>query len=359
MNALTLIMLIFSAISALDRIFGGRLGLGREFERGFMLLGTMALSMIGMIVLAPAISSFVSPVFDLLYSTFRIDPSVIPASLFANDMGGASMSAQVAKSTEIGLFNALVVSSMMGCTVSFSIPYAVSAVEKSKHRELFLGMLCGVSTIPIGCFVSGLMLGIELPLLLLNLLPLIIFAVIIALGLVFAPNVSIKIFSVLGTLIKALITVGLVLGSINFLTGRAVIKGLGSVEEAALICINAAIVFSGAFPLMSLASKLLKKPMSALGRRLKINDVSAIGFVGSLVTNVTTYEQMKDMDSRGVILNSAFAVSAAFSLGAHLAFTLAFASELTVPVIVGKLVSGFSALAAALVISRKFAKENE
>ena len=48
MNYLTVIILIFSMLGALDRIFGNRLGLGKEFEKAFMLLGAMALSMIGM-----------------------------------------------------------------------------------------------------------------------------------------------------------------------------------------------------------------------------------------------------------------------------------------------------------------------
>ena len=41
-------MLVFSMLGALDRIIGNKFGLGKEFERGFMLLGNMALSMMTM-----------------------------------------------------------------------------------------------------------------------------------------------------------------------------------------------------------------------------------------------------------------------------------------------------------------------
>ena len=88
MSVITIVMVVFSMLGALDRIFGCRFGLGKEFERGFMLLGTMALSMIGMIVISPWIAEILSPVFDAVWNLLRIDPSVIPASLFANDMGG-------------------------------------------------------------------------------------------------------------------------------------------------------------------------------------------------------------------------------------------------------------------------------
>ena len=51
MNVLSIIMLVFAILGALDRIIGNKFGLGAEFEKGFMLLGTMALSMIGMIIM--------------------------------------------------------------------------------------------------------------------------------------------------------------------------------------------------------------------------------------------------------------------------------------------------------------------
>ena len=357
MNVLSIIMLVFAALGALDRIFGNKLGLGKEFERGFNLLGTMALSMIGMIVLSPVIADLVSPALNFIYNTFGIDPSVLPASIFANDMGGAPMSVAVGKDAGIALFNALVVSSMMGCTVSFNIPYAVSAVDKKHHKELFLGMLCGIATIPIGCFVGGLFSKIPFTALLINLLPLIIFAAIIVLGLIFIPKICVKIFAVFGHLMKALITVGLVLGMINLISGKEIIKGLSSIEDAALICLNAAVFLAGAFPFMFLVSKPLKKPINALGNKAGINSASAFGFISTLVTNVTTYEKMKDMDDRGIVLNSAFAVSAAFVFGGHLGFTIAFDGSLTFPVIIGKLTAGISALALALLISKKITAE--
>ena len=61
MQYLTIIILIFSCLAALDRITGNHFGLGKEYERAFMLLGTMALSMIGMIVISPLIAELMKP----------------------------------------------------------------------------------------------------------------------------------------------------------------------------------------------------------------------------------------------------------------------------------------------------------
>ena len=135
MNFVALIMLVFSMIGAFDRIIGNKLGLAKDFEKGFMLLGNMALSMIGMIIISPLIADLLSPVFDFVLNTLHIDPSIIPASLFANDMGGAPLSKEIAADAGVGMFNALVVSSMMGCAISYTIPYALGVVKKEKYTD--------------------------------------------------------------------------------------------------------------------------------------------------------------------------------------------------------------------------------
>ncbi len=353
MNFVAVFMCVFSVLAAIDRILGNRFGLGKEFEKGFMLFGTMALSMIGMIILAPAIADLLSPLFDFTANVLKIDPSIIPASFFANDMGGAPLASEIAQDAKIGGFNALVVSSMMGATISFTIPFALGAVKKEQHESVLLGMLCGIVTIPVGCFISGLALGIDVFALLYNLLPLVLLSAVIAVGLVLCPTICVKIFSVFGTFIKIVITFGLALGILRFLTGYELIKGLDTLENGAAVCLNASVVMSGAFPFLFIVGKLLQKPLRAAGRKMGINETSALGFVSTLATNVTTFGMMKDMDRKGTVLNSAFAVSAAFTLAGHLAFTLAFNADYIAPVIIGKLISGVCALLLAFIIYKR------
>lgn len=353
MNFLSVIMLAFSILGGIDRILGNRFGLGERFEKGFMLLGNMALSMIGMITLAPLIADLLEPCFTWVYQVLHVDPSVIPAAVFANDMGGAPLAKEIAHDEKIGMFNALVVSSMMGCTVSFSIPYALGVVKKELHRDLFFGILCGVVTIPVGCIVSGLVYGIGIIPLLVNMLPLVVLSVLIACGLLFLPQITIKVFGILGIAMRTLITAGLLIGIFQFLTGVELIKGLADIREGAQICFNACVVLSGAFPLMHLVSRILAKPIQKLADLLKINGESALGLIGSLVTNATTFEMMSSMDSKGIVLNSAFLVSAAFVFGGHLAFTMAFDSTWILGMILGKLISGITAVVLATLLYKK------
>lgn len=357
MDAITLVMLAFSVLGALDRIIGDKFGLGKEFEKGFLLLGNLSLAMIGMIVISPYIATLLQPVFSFVSDTLGFEPSIIPATLFSNDVGGASLAVEVAADAQMGAFNGLVVASMMGATISFNVPFSLSTVNKEKHRELMLGLLCGIIAIPVGSFFAGLFAGLPAGALFKNLLPIILISALIAFGLMKAPGVCVKFFGWLGTGIKILITIGLSLAIIRFLTGKELLPGLATLEEAMGICLSCAVIMTGAFPLLHILSKLLKKPLGKMGRMLHVNDASMMGFLSTLASSMPTFENMKDMDKKGLLLNAAFAVPAGFVLADHLAFTLAFNSAYVAPMMIGKLLSGLLAVGAALFLGRRMNKD--
>ena len=150
MQIISAIMAVFALIGAVDRILNNRLGLGKEFEKGFMLYGQLAMAMIGMIVLSPVIANILRPAAMWVYEALHIDPSLITSLIVVNDMGGAALAQELAVDPLMGRFNGLVISCMMGATISFTIPYGLENVKPHQHNTLLLGMLCGVSTIPIG-----------------------------------------------------------------------------------------------------------------------------------------------------------------------------------------------------------------
>ncbi len=350
MSFVAIFMTVFSVLGAADLIIGNRFGIGKEFQKGFFMFGNLALSMIGMIVLAPAIGGVLQPICNVIYNSLGIDPSIIPSMIFANDMGGAALAKSVAVDSDIGGYNALIISSMMGCTISFTIPCALNIVKPENRKSVLLGFLCGIITIPIGCFASGVVLRLPIMKLLLNLLPMIAFSVIIACGLIFIPKICVKVFGVFGKIINILILIGLTLGILKFLTGFEIVKGLTSIEEAGIICLNASIVMSGAFPFLFILSKFIKKPLKILSQKANINEEAALGFVSTLAVSITTFEKMSKMDEKGMVLNSAFAISAAFVFADHLAFTLAFDEKYVFSMIIGKLISGITAIFLANII---------
>ena len=233
----------------------------------------------------------------------------------------------------------------------FTIPVALGIINKEDQKFLATGVLAGVVTIPIGAFVGGLVAGFPVMMVLKNLIPIVIFAVLIAVGLWKFENAMIKGFTVFGKGVVIVITIGLAAAIIEKLTGLVVIPGMNPIGDAVAVVGDIAIVLAGAFPLVLVITKVFKKPLMAMGRLLKMNDIAAAGIVASLANSIPMFGMMKDMDDRGKIINVAFAVSAAFVFGDHLGFTAGFNSEMIFPMIVAKLTGGIAAVIVAIVIA--------
>lgn len=347
------LMTVFMILGALDRIFGNRLGLGQEFENGIMTFGTLALSMLGIISLAPVLANLLRPLVVPVFDLLGADPGMFPGSILACDMGGAALSMELAESREAGLFGGTVIGSMLGATIVFTIPVSLGIIDPKDRKFLAQGILAGVITIPVGSLVGGLIAGFPVLMVIRNLIPVVIFALLIALGLWKAERAMIKGFTVFGWIVTALITVGLASAIVEALTGVVVIPGMAPLSDGYATIGSIALILAGAFPLVYVVTKVFRKPLMKLGGLLGMNEVAAAGMVATLANSIPMFGMLKDMDKRGKVLNVAFAVSAAFVFGDHLGFTAGFAPEMLVPVIVGKLVSGVSAVAVAMLLMRK------
>ena len=350
---LIFVMAGFAALGALDRIFGNRFGLGKEFEDGIMAMGSLALAMVGIIVLAPVLADLLRPVVVPAFSFLGADPAMFAGTILACDMGGGALAAELTENTEAALLGGILNGSMLGATVVFTIPVALGILKPEDRPALAKGILAGIVTVPVGVLVGGLVAGFDAVMVLKNLVPIVLIGLVIALGLWKAEKAMIKGFGYFGKGIIALITVGLVSAIVEKLTGFVIIPGLAPLEDGFLTVGEIAIVLAGAFPLVLVITKLLRKPLMGAGRLLKINDTAAAGLIATLANSIATFGMVKDMDSRGKVVNIAFAVSAAFVFGDHLGFTAGFAPEMLPAMILGKLAGGISAIAVALWITRK------
>jgi len=347
------IMVIFMALGALDKVIGNKFGLGEKFDEGIMAMGTLAVAMIGVISIAPVLAKILGPVIEPVYSFLGADPAMFATTLLANDMGGYPLAMELAKTPEAGLFAGLIVGAMMGPTIVFTIPVALGIIRKEDHPFLAKGVLAGIITIPIGSFVGGLVAGFELGMVLANLVPIIIVAALIAFGLWKIPDKMIRGFNRFGQGVVIVITLSTAAIIIETLTGIVVIPGMAPVWDGIEIVGAIAITLAGAFPMVYVITKVFKKPLMAAGKLLGMGDVAAAGMVATLANNIPMFGMMKDMDNRGKVLNTAFAVSAAFVFGDHLGFTAGVNREMIFPVVVGKLVGGVTAVALAMLITPK------
>ena len=351
------LMVLFMVLGAVDRILGNRFGLGEKFEEGIMNMGALALSMIGIICLAPVLADVLRPVVVPVYQLLGADPAMFVGTILANDMGGAPLAGELALTEEAGQFGGLIVGAMLGPTIVFTIPVGLGIIRKEDRPALASGVLAGVVTIPMGSLVGGLAAGFDIGMVLRNLIPIVLFAALIALGLWLIPNGMVKGFQVFGKIIVIIITIGLAAAIIQKLTPLTIIPGMNPIEEGVAIVGDIAVVLAGAFPLVFVITKVFQKPLLKLGRLLGMNDVAAAGMVATLANNIPMFGMMADMDKRGKVINVAFAVSAAFVFGDHLGFTAGFDSTMIFPMIVGKLVGGVGGVIVAMLLTGKDGRE--
>lgn len=348
-----LIMVIFMVVGAVDKCLGNKFGYGEKFEEGFMAMGALALAMVGVVSLAPVLANLLKPIISPIYQMLGADPSMFATTLLACDMGGYPLAIQLAQTPEAGNFAGLILGSMMGPTIVFTIPVALGIIEVEDREFLAKGVLAGMITIPLGCFAGGLVAGYSLSMIIFNLIPIIIVSLLIALGLWLIPEKMTNGFTIFGKGVVIVITLSLAAIVIETLTGFVVIPGMAPISEGIEIVGAIAITLAGAFPLVHFITKVFSKPLLKLGSLLGMNDKAAAGMIATLANNIPMFGLMKEMDNRGKILNVAFAVSGAFVFGDHLGFIAGVDKSMIFPMVVGKLVGGISAIVVAMILFGK------
>ena len=347
------VMAAFALLGCLDRIFGNRFGLGKPFEEGILAMGSLALAMVGIVSLAPVLAAVLRPVVVPVYRLLGADPAMFAGTILACDMGGGSLAAEMSSDPEAALLGGVITGSMLGATIVFTIPVALGILEEQDRPAMAKGILCGIVTIPVGVLVGGIVAGFPVSMVVRNLIPIVVIAAVIVLGLWKAEAAMVRGFAVFGKVVVGIVTLGLGAAIVEALTGFTVISGMAPISEGFEIVADIAIVLAGAFPLVHVLTKLLQKPLASVGKKLGINEPAAAGLVATLANSIATFGLVKDMNPRGKVVNIAFAVSAAFVFGDHMGFAAGFAPEILPAMIVGKLAGGITAIAVALFLTRK------
>lgn len=370
-SVIMMIMMIFMLVGAIDKICGNKLGYGEKFEEGFNAMGPLAMSMAGVVAAAPVLSMLLGPILKPIYGIFGASPAMFATTLLACDMGGYPLAMQLAEGdVAIGNFAGLILGTMMGPTIVFTIPVALGIIKKEDRGYLGAGVLAGLITVPIGCIVGGLMMNTLAPeyhlnfiTIIQNLIPVIIIAALIVLGLWFAPGTMINGFNKFGTGVTIVITALTAIAVFEQITGimfpvfhimvENPADGSRGLDSGLLTCGQIAIVLIGAFPMVEWITRTFGKPLEKIGAALGMNEQGSAGMVANLANNIAMFNIMGEMNPKGKLLNVAFAVSAAFVFGDHLGFTAGNNPDMIFPVIVGKLVAGVTAIIVANILAPK------
>ena len=358
-KVIIMVMMIFMIVGAIDKIRGNKLGYGEQFEEGFNAMGPLAIAMAGVVAAAPVLAIILKPIIVPIYQLVGADASMFATTLLACDMGGYPLAMQLASDESIGNFSGLILGTMMGPTIVFTIPVALSIIKKEDRSYLGAVILAGLITVPIGCIVGGLVMNmtpykISIMTILINLIPVIIIAGLIVAGLWFAPQQMINGFNKFGTGVTVVITFFTAVAVFEYQTGikfplmnimvEPDADGVIPLESGLLVCGQIAIVLIGAFPMVKWITQTFGGPLEKIGNMLGMNEQGSAGLIANLANNIAMFNIMGEMNPKGKLLNVAFAVSAAFVFGDHLGFTAGVNSEMIFPVIVGKLTAGITAL---------------
>lgn len=348
------IMAVGAVLGGVDRIAGNRFGLGKRFEEGFTLLGPTALSMSGIICLTPLLSRFLRFALVPIWNFLGLDAGLL-AGILAIDMGGYQLAGELSASQEMVRYAGLVIAATLGCTITFTIPVGMGMLKSGDRLFFSRGMLIGTGTLPVTMIVGGLLSGLSFLQIVLQSLPVLLFCFLLMFGIWRFPEQTVRAFTVFADVIRLLTTIGLIAGAFCYMTGFSLLPDLAPLEDAMAVVSSIGIVLLGSLPTAELLQRVLKKPLSFIGRKTGMNDSSAAGLLMGIVSPVPAITMMKKMDERGKIVNAAFLVSAASTIAAHMGFTFGTDPDFVVPLLIAKLAGGIAAVCAALFFTKKSA----
>ena len=364
--------------------------LGQQFVAGVDSIGPIFLPSAGILASAPYLTAFVEGVSGPAYGALGADPAMAATTFIAVDMGGYQLADALAQTRESWIM-AMMTGYMAGATIVFTIPVALKMLEKRDRKYLALGVMSGLLAIPIGVFVASAIIALSHPVIRevvstnadatyqlalswaqigVNLVPLIIICVALALGLKLKPDAMIKGFIVFGRVMEGALKIVFVLVVVEYFTGifTTVFGSFGfdpiiaddedmfrALETAGAI----GMMLCGAFPMVYLIRKYLAKPLAKIGGAVGLSSDATAGLLAASANVLALLSMVKDLKARDKVICMAFAVCCAFLFGDHLSFTANFQPSLIVPVLLGKLAAGICAIAFAHVLAVKKAEELE
>ncbi len=384
------IIMACAMAGALASAFKPEWEIGRQFVAGIDSIGPIFLPVAGIMASAPYLTAFVETVFGPAFSTLGADPAMAATTFIAVDMGGYQLADALSQTRESWIM-AMMTGYMAGATIVFTIPVALKMLEKEDRKYLALGVMSGLLAIPIGVFVASAIIALSQPVVReivstnaeatyqlalswaqigVNLVPLIIICVVLALGLKFKPDAMIKGFIVFGRVMEGALKIVFALVVVEYFTGlwSTLFGSFGfdpiiaddedifrALETAGAI----GMMLCGAFPMVYLIRKYLALPLAKLGKVFGLSSDATAGLLAASANVLALLAMVKDLKARDKVICLAFAVCCAFLFGDHLSFTANFQPSLIVPVLVGKFAAGVCAIAFAHFLAVKKAEELE
>lgn len=317
MNFFILVMLGLSLLGLFDKILNNKLGLVSAFDKGIDSMGSIAVSMIGFYCIAITLIQNNVEAVTSLSANSLLDPSIIIGSILAPDMGGFSIISSLNNSSFL-VFSGVVLSSTLGQTISFQLPIFLASLKNDDLNPFISGLVYGIVSLPVILIITALYL--QIPNMLINLLPIVIICLVLVVALYFSYNKTIFVLTLFGYLIRiiSIVLFGMVVLQLFFDTLPFTTTAL--ISEAMVIVLRMGIVVCGSMILSDIIIKRFSQVIFIVGQKLGVNSSSVMGLLLSLGTSIAMIPMYSQMDRKGKMMNAAFSVSGAYVLGGQLGF---------------------------------------
>ena len=304
------IIMACAVIGAIASVVKPESELGQQFVGGIDAIGPIFLPVAGIMAAAPYLTAFVSSVFGPVYSAVGADPAMAATTFIAVDMGGYQLADALAETRESWIM-AMITGYMAGATIVFTIPVALKMLEKEDRKYLALGVMSGLLAIPIGVLIASAIIAVSHPTIRdvvstnadatyqlalswaqigVNLVPLIVICVVLALGLKFKPDAMIKGFIVFGRGMESALKIVFVFVVVEYFTGLwstlfgsfgfdPIIADEDDIFRALEVSGAIGMMLCGAFPMVYLIRRYCAKPLAAIGRKFGLSSDATAGLL--------------------------------------------------------------------------------
>lgn len=373
------IIMICAVIGVIGAIRNEKEGIGKEFMTAFEQMGIIFIPFAGMLASMPYIEKFVVFAFGGLFEKIGADVAIASALIMAPDMGGYQITESLASCPETWVI-ALFVSYCTGPIISYSIPLGFSVLDKRDHKYFGLGIMAGVLSIPFAVMAMTLLVKFtDTPvretisntaasdfhlmhswgLIWINMLPIIVFCVILALLLRFFMAIMVKLFLIFGRALDIGIKIILVMSIVEYFTGvfSSIFSNWGfapiiadaddqfrALENAGYI----ALMLSGAYPMIYLIDKYFGKALQKIGAKCGFTTTGSIGIFATCAEQLAMFGMVKKMIPEDKVKVVALSVCGSWILGAHISITANFQPNLLAIILTGKIVGAIVAVLFAI-----------
>lgn len=310
----------FFIIGVIDHFFGNRLKLGEEFYKGLSTFPSLILGMLGIYSLSPLLGKGIQFIFSPVSRFSGLDVTFFSSVLLGTDMGGYRIAKELAESPEIGRFCGIILTSLLGTTLSFSLPLALSILSARDHNLFMKGFILGMISLPFGALAGGLIQGLSVSLILPYTLPLLIFSALLGFLFFWKEQWVILLFKIFQYILKIIGTTGLLLQGVRSIAGFNLVPDMLTLQESFLVISQIALFLGGVYSFIHIINRLLSRYLSRLGEKLDLTDNAFIAILGNSVSNLVIFAHFEKLPEKDQLLTAVLSVSGAFMIGGQLAY---------------------------------------